>query len=256
MPKIILVTLVHNRKNLVGPALQSAVNQTLQKNRWVHLVIDNASTDGADSVCEVFAKKYPNVYFERMSSNLGQQKAYNWALNEWIPNNFPELKTMAILDSDDILVPVALEKVEQTYRDHPHIGGTYSGFNIIDRKGRITVKNHAKARYVPNQLTEEGQRKLRKFFLVGNACSHLRTYSIDALKDIGGFNTDYTYATDYNIFGRLFLGGYMILRIPETLYNFRQHGNQIEGRYSAEQTKQWREMQAEFTELFNKKGLV
>lgn len=254
--EIVLITLVHNRKHLVSHAIQSAVNQTLPKNKWAHLIIDNSSTDGADKVAAVFAKKYDHIHLVKMDSNLGQQKAYNWALDNWIDKNVPNAKVMAVLDSDDMLLPNALKRVMETYTAHPDIGGTYSGFNIIDRKNRVIHKNHAKARYIPEQLTEEGQKKLRRFFLVGNACSHLRTYSIKALKDIGGFNTEYQYATDYNIFGRLFLGGYMVLKINEVLYNFRQHGDQIQGKSSPQQTKDWKDMQREFEKLFNERGLI
>lgn len=255
MVEIVLVTLVHNRKHLLGYALQSAVNQTLKKDNWVHLVIDNASTDGAYKIAETFAKKYNHIHVERMPENMGQQRAYNYVLNEWLPEHYPEAEIMVVLDSDDMLAPVALEEVKKMFDAHSKIGQTYSGFNIIDGKGRLKHKNHPKAKLVDNQFSEVGQRLLRKIFLKQNPIGHLRAFRISCLRDIGGFNTDYQYSTDYNVAGRM-LQKYPVVKINKVLYNWRQHDTQVERQHSPQQTKDWQDMQKEFLKLFTEKGLV
>jgi hypothetical protein len=141
------------------------------------------------------------------------------------------------------------------YKSHPEIGGAYSGFGLIDRKGRTAVANHPKARLMPNQFTPDGQKKLRQRFIIDNPCGHMRSFSVKALLDVGGFNTNYEYATDYNVFGRLLLK-YPVVKIDKVLYYFRQHGDQVEGKKSPQQTKDWKDMQKEFTELFKERGLV
>lgn len=255
MVKIVLVSIVHNRKHLVGPALQSAVNQTLDKSKWLHLVLDNASTDGADKVCEVFAKKHSHIYFERMGANLGQQKAYNYVLNEWLPKHAPEAGIFSVLDSDDLLAADALTEVEKMYDAHPEIGMTYTGFHIIDEKGRIKVKNHPKAKFVSNQFTPEGQKTLRKIFLSQNPIGHQRSFRIKCLRDIGGFNTSYQYATDYNAAGRM-LEKYPVVKINKVLYMWRQHDQQVERQHSPQQTKDWQDMQKEFRERWKKLNII
>lgn len=255
MTKMVLVSTVWNRKSLVGEAIQSAVNQTLNKDKWIHLLIDNGSTDGADQVCEVFAKKYSHIHFERMGSNLGQQKAYNYVLDEWLPKHAPEAEIFSVLDSDDLLVPTALEEVEKMYDAHPEIGMTYSGFHIVDGKGRIKMKDHPKAKFVPNQFTPEGQLRLRKIFLSQNPIGHFRSFRIKCLRDIGGFNTSYQYATDYNAAGRM-LEKYPVVKINKVLYKWRQHTEQVERQHSPQQTKDWQDMQKEFREKWTKDGLI
>ena len=255
MPKIVLVSLVHDRKNLVGPAIQSAINQTLNKSGWKHLIIDNASVDGANKICEVFAGKYPHIEFVRMQTNLGQQKAYNYVLDEWLPKNASDAEILSVLDSDDLLVTTALEEVEKMFDAHPEIGQTYSGFHIIDGKGRIKVKDHPKARYIPNQFTVEGQKRMRQIFLAQNPIGHQRSFRIKCLRDIGGFNTNYQYATDYNAAGRM-LEKYPVVKINKVLYLWRQHSNQVERQHSPQQTKDWQDMQKEFRERWKKEGLV
>lgn len=255
MGNILLVTLVHNRKHLTARALQSAVNQTLLRDNWHHLVWDNDSTDGANKIAEAFCKKYAHMTFHQCDSNLGQQRAYNEILDNWIPANMPDAKVMVVLDSDDEILPIALQEVENMYKAHPDIGATYSGFSLMDHKGRYIVADHGKAKMAPNQFTEEGQNYLRRMFVGQNPCGHLRTYSIKALLDIGGFNTQYQYATDYNAFGRIMMK-YQVVKIPKVLYKFYQHGDQVQGKASPQQTKDWQDMQKEFTKLFTDKGLI
>jgi len=255
MTKIVLVSLVHNRKNLVGLALQSAINQTLSKDKWIHLVIDNASTDGAEIVCETFANKYSHIKFVKMATNMGQQPAFNYVLNEWLPKNEPNAELLVNLDSDDELMPEALAEVEKMFNSHPEIGQTYSGFHIIDGKGNIKHKNHAKAKLVPNQFTPEGQKILRKLFINANPIGHLRAFRIKCLKEIGGFNTKYQYATDYNAAGRM-LEKFPVVKIDKVLYRWRQHSEQVERQHSPQQTKDWQNMQNEFRARWQKLGLA
>jgi len=255
MKKIVLVSLVHNRKNLVGLAIDSALNQTLDKSKWIHLLIDNNSTDGADKVCEAYAAKYPHIRFVKMDSNVGQQKAYNWILDTWLPQNEPAAEILSVLDSDDLLVNIALEEVEKMFDAHPEIGMTYSGFSIIDDNGKYKVKDHPKARYVPNQFTPAGQMILRKIFITQNPIGHQRSFRISCLRAVGGFNTNYQYATDYNAAGRI-LEKFPVVKINKVLYLWRQHKNQIERQCSAQQTLDWKNMQKEFSERWKKLKLI
>jgi glycosyltransferase involved in cell wall biosynthesis len=253
-PYIVLVTLVHNRKHLVGLALQSAAKQTLSKDKWIHLIIDNASTDGADKVCEVFAKKHKHIFFERRDKNYHQMPSYNFAI-DWIDKNFPDAEVMVHLDSDDELKKDALKMVHDTFQKHPNIGQTYSGFDIINKKGVTIHKNHAKARLIPNQLTDAGQKKLRKFFIASNPVGHLRAMRIKCLKDIGGFDESRRFATDFNMAGRM-LEKYYVIKIDKSLYRWRQHDDQVERHYSPEQTKNWKDLQKYYKECWIKNGLI
>jgi len=255
MPKLLLVSLIHNRKHLLSEAIMSAVNQTLDKKYFRHLILDNNSVDGATQIAEMFDLKYPHISLIKMDTNLGQQKAFNHILYEWLPKNAPDVEYWANLDSDDTITTNALQEVYNTFISHPQIGAAYSGFNIIDGKGRLIVKNHPKARLVPNQFTPEGQKVLRKIFLAQNPCGHIRCFRVKCLLDVGGFNTNYTYATDYNVFGRM-LEKYPVIKIDKALYNFRQHGDQVEGRQSPQQTQDWKDMQKEFKEMWTKTRLV
>ena len=247
MPKIVLVTLIHNRRSLLPPCIESAANQTLDKSKWMYLLVDNGSDDGADLVAEEFVKTHDNATIVRMGKNLGQQAAYNYVLNDWLVNRNPEAEIMAVLDSDDMLVPEALQEVENMFDAHPEIGHTYSGFAVIDGSGEITCADHPKSLMVPNQFMVEGQKHLRRLFIKneGPIIGHFRAYSIKCLRDVGGFNEVYQYATDCSMAARM-LERYPVVKIDKVLYLWRYHDNQIQAKDSVLQSQCWQEIQIEF----------
>ena len=257
--KIILVSLVHNRKSLVEQALQSAANQTLLKDKWRYLILDNASTDGADKVCDEFSKKYPNIHFVRMSRNLGQMPAYNWILNEWIPNKCRDAEIMVHLDSDDLLADCALHEVSKKFSTNKSIGQIYSDFSIISSGGGIKVEKHPKAKRVNPEieLTEQGQKILRKMELKLNVIGHIRAMRISALNDIGGFDESYKYSTDTNMSCRMLSSKYKVAKIPKVLYFWREHGKQqIQGSNAKDQIKCLQKIIIKYKRKWKAAGLI
>ncbi len=250
--EILLVSLCHNRSNLVSLAIQSAVNQTYKN--FTHLLIDNASTDKVPEVCNIYTKKYPNIIYQRFEENRHQMPAYNWAL-EWAKTNCPKAEVMVHLDSDDLLMTNALEEVAKTFKQYQHIGQTYSDFDIIDGKNRIKIKAHPKAKMVSNQLTPEGQLTLRRIFVAQNPIGHLRAMRIDCLRELGGFDETKRFATDFNMAGKM-LEKYAIIKIPKTLYQWRQHDQQVERQHSPEQTKNWQDLQAYYKERWKSMKII
>lgn len=254
--KILLVTLVHNRKQLIPKAIQSVVNQTLAPQQFDYLLFDNNSSDGSEKIIDIFAKKYDFIHAYHYPENLGQQKAYNKILNDIIPRNFKNADAMCILDDDDELFPHALFKVNRVYSKHSDIGGTYSDFSIINDYGRTIVQKHSKAVLIPDQHSKEGQKNLKLRFLASNPCGHFRNYRILALQAIGGFPEDKRFATDYAIFGML-MEKFKVIKIDDLLYKFRQHGfGQVQSKHSPEQTADYHYYQKYFKERWAKMGLI
>jgi glycosyltransferase involved in cell wall biosynthesis len=251
--KILLVSLIHNRANLLSDCVMSAVNQILPRDLYTHLLLDNSSTDNAPQIAQMFAQKYSHVRFESMGSNLGQMPAYNWVLNEWAPKYEPEALVLAQLDSDDRLTTIALEEVYNKFKSNNDLIQTYSDFSVIDVAGRVKIKAHPKAKQVdPNiELTEEGQSRLRELEVRHNNIGHCRAFRIDYLREIGGFDETYKYATDVNMACKSLSSKYKVAKIPKVLYEWRQHGEQIEGAASKEQTDCWEKLRQKYASQWN-----
>lgn len=257
MKKFLVISLVHNKKQFLSDCIMSVVNQTMPKDKFIHLLIDNGSTDGAQVVCEVFSKKYSHIRLVKMDQNFGQMPAYNWALREWIPKEMPEAEIMCHVDADDLLSNIALDEVEKKFRIGVDIGQTYSDFNIISASGITKIKAHPKAKQVDPkiELTDRGQAILRLFECRFNSIGHLRAMRISSLNDIGGFDESYKYATDVNMACKMLSSKYKVAKIPKILYHWREHGkDQVQGSVSGEQTKCWKELISFYSEKWKKEG--
>lgn len=257
MKNILIISLVHNKKQFLSDCVMSAVNQTISKDRYVHLLLDNGSTDGADKMCEVFERKYPHIRFVKMNQNLGQMPAYNWVLKNWIPAEMPDAEIMCHLDADDMLSNIALDEVDKKFRSNLEIGQTYSDFNIVSSSGALKIKAHPKAKQVDPkiELTDKGQAILRLYEYKFNTIGHLRSIRISSLLDIGGFDETFKYATDVNMACKMLSSKYKVSKIPKILYQWREHGkDQVQGSVSGEQTKCWKDLIALYSEKWKKEG--
>jgi GT2 family glycosyltransferase len=256
MVDLILVTLVHNRKEYLGEALISAWNQTLEKSKWIHLIIDNASTDGADKIADMFCNKHSgsNIKFIRQPVNLGIQNGHNYVLNNFIPKNCPEVKIFSLLESDDILSINALSEVHKMFDEHPEIGETYSDFAIINAQGKTLNAAHPKAFLAPNQFTVEGQKILRRRFKF-NPIGHQRSYSVKCLKDIGGFDSNYEWANDIDVAARM-LTKYSVVKINQVLYVWRDHQDSASAHNGEKQTLQFHELVDTYTKKWEEMKLI
>jgi hypothetical protein len=80
---------------------------------------------------------------------------------------------------------------------------------------------------------------------------------ISALKNIGGFDETYKYATDVSMACKMLSSKYKVAKIPKILYQWREHGeSQIQGSVSKEQTKNWQDLIKYYTEKWKKEGLM
>ena len=102
LPQFSIVIACYNQRNFIGDAVQSALSQT-HPSREV-IVVDDASTDGSDSVLESFGNA---IRLVRMETNQGASQARNagtvLAQGEYI----------VYLDGDDVLKPWALSVYDQ-----------------------------------------------------------------------------------------------------------------------------------------------
>lgn len=259
MAKIIVVSLVYNKKRFLSDCVLSVVNQTLPKNKYTHLLVDNSSTDGVDKLCALFAKKYQHIRFEKMNKNMGQMPAYNWVLNGWLPKHMSDADILVQLDADDMMTSIALNEVARKFDSNPQIGHTYSDFNIINAAGGLKVHAHPKAKQVSPkiELTDEGQRLLRAWELRFNCIGHLRAMRISSLRAIGGFDETWEYATDVNMACKMLSSKFKVAKIPKILCLWREHGKeQVQGNVSEKQTWCWQQIVHYYSEKWKKEGLI
>lgn len=126
-PVSMLVSLViptYNRAALLDETLASVAAQTYP--HWECIVVDDGSTDETAAVAARFA---PRVRYVRQA-NAGPAAARNRGLEEAYGDAF------MFLDSDDLLLPDALDHLVGALRRRPEAGIAYGGFYVMHANGR------------------------------------------------------------------------------------------------------------------------
>ena len=98
-PKVTAIITTHNRKSLVGRAIESVLNQSYENIECI--VVDDASSDGTEEVCRKYPIKY--IYIPQAESKGG-----NYARNVGIKK--AQGKYVAFLDDDDYWLKEKISK--------------------------------------------------------------------------------------------------------------------------------------------------
>src|SRR5436309_11842716 len=126
MTKAPLASIIVNNYNygrFLREAVDSALNQTYRNTEVI--VVDDGSTDGSP---EVIAS-----YGERIVPVLKQNGGQNSALNAGFSRSRGDV--IIFLDSDDLLLPSAVENVMR-YFDDPNVAKVHWPLWLIDEGGR------------------------------------------------------------------------------------------------------------------------
>lgn len=118
MQTVCVFTPTFNRAYIIGELYESLKNQTLQDFVW--LVVDDGSTDETKELFESYmAENAIPIIYERVK-NGGKQRAHDYA------TSFCMNELFFCVDSDDYLVPDAIETIVRTWdevRGDETIGG-------------------------------------------------------------------------------------------------------------------------------------
>ncbi len=112
--KISAIVCTHNGQKVLKKAIQSLVNQTLDKRDYEILVVDNASTDKTREIVKQFENEENLRYIFEPKIGLSHARNTAWqqAQGEFI----------AYLDDDAIACPKWLEQILDTFRTVPEAG--------------------------------------------------------------------------------------------------------------------------------------
>jgi len=121
MSKVSILIPVYNREQLLGPCIQSALDQTVSDLEVV--IVDNASIDGTWNVCQEFAGRDQRVRIFRNETNMGPVLNWQRCITE------AKGKYGKILFSDDLMYPTFLEKT-LPYIDDPEVGFVFTKAEI------------------------------------------------------------------------------------------------------------------------------
>lgn len=214
MPELTVSMPAYNTAKYIGEAIESVLRQTGADFELV--VVDDASADDTSKVALSFEAKDRRVKVLRNPVNRGISYCHNRVIRE------SESRFIAHVDSDDLVLPNAFQRLLTTLNSDPGIGQVHCYFLEVSEDGKMTREAfRARRRGLLKNRPPDMDYK-RELLVRGTVTNHLRTYRREVFEDLGCFNESLAYAEDYEMALRI-VDRYKIKLVPEFLYCFRQH---------------------------------
>jgi glycosyltransferase involved in cell wall biosynthesis len=205
MPTVSIVIPTYNRADYLLEAIKSVFNQTF--NDYEIIIVDDGSTDNTRETLQPFIDNGQVQYIYQENSNKSA------ARNNGISKSSG--KYIAFLDSDDIFLPLKLEKQAAFLDQNPDIGfvhSWYSKFNDAgDHLGTRDTSRYSGWVY-PEIL-------LSWSVLMALPCMMVRA---EVMAEVGGFDIEQRWGEDLDLWRRI-TRLYPIDLIPEVLTKVRVH---------------------------------
>jgi glycosyltransferase involved in cell wall biosynthesis len=210
-PLVSVVIPTFNQAAYLGQALDSLFKQTYTN--WEAVVVNDGSTDNTASVVEAYQQLDSRVRgFTKVNGGITS------ALNYGIQHARGEF--FCWLSSDDLFYP---EKIDLQVRSFallsPEYALVYGSFDILHEEDRrIEVLPYAKP-LIPGTEFAEGF----KFDFIDGCTVMVR---MDALREVGGFNSYYRHSQDMELWVRIASYGYRFFLLDKKVTIRRVHGSQ------------------------------
>lgn len=219
-PLISIAVPIYNTARYLPAALDSLLAQDYP--HWEGLLWDDGSSDGSGQIAAAYAARDARFRVLGEGCNRGNPAALAAALAQ-ARGGF-----LGVLDSDNILEPIALSSMHAFLRAHPQLGMAYSQYVEINENGALLGPGtRCNTPYSARQL------------LVHFMTYQFRLIRRDAYLAVGGFNPMAAYAEDYDLCLRL-SETCSIGHLPQPLYRYRiRHG-------SISQSSRLRQVQASY----------
>lgn len=213
-PRISLILTVYNRDHYLSAAIHSILQQTYAD--FELLIWDDGSTDRSVAIAKQYAQIDSRIRVI-VAEHQGRVLALNAAHAE-INGSY-----VGWVDSDDCLVPTALEATATILDANPAIGMVYSNYWVINRAGQI--KGLGRQCRIPYSA----DRLLLEFMTF-----HFRLLRRSLYDQVGGVDLNIPYAEDYDLCLKL-SEVTQIHHIQDPLYYYRVHPASISKRHRREQ---------------------
>ncbi len=203
-PKIAILMPVYNpEKACLENAIESVLNQYFTN--FELCIADDASTEPyVREILQAASQKDSRIKIVFREQNGHISEASNSALA------LVDAEFVALMDHDDLLTPDALYWVAKTIMQQPDVQLIYSDEDKMDLQGQ---------RYAPYFKPDWNP----ELFLSHNFICHLGVYKTKKVRSIGGFDSSFDGAQDYDLALRYVdqLSAKQIVHIPRILYHWR-----------------------------------
>ena len=198
-----IVTPSYNQGGFVERTIRSVLDQEYRNLQYA--VVDGGSEDGT---LEILRRYEADFAYFKSGPDGGQSEA--------LVDGFSHIEgdVMAYLNSDDILMPGSLEFVGNFFRRYPEVDVIYGHRVMIDEFDREV------GRWI---LPRHNEHVLRRWDFIPQETMFWRR---SLYERVGGINTSFHYAMDWDLILRFMDAGASFRRVPYFLACFRMHAAQ------------------------------
>jgi len=214
-PKVSVLLPVWNAERYLAGAIDSVLAQTFTD--FELLVVDDGSTDGSGALIRRHRDR--RILRIENEKNLGVTRSLNLAIQR------ARGRYLARMDADDRCAPERFERQVAFLDAHPRVALVASRARRIDERG-------APLGVLDTPVDGE---MLRRRVRLGNCIVHGSVMMrADAVRALGGYDEAMERAEDYDLWLRI-VQLHEIAALPDLLYDWRDHGDGVGRRHSAEQ---------------------
>lgn len=205
--KISIVTISYNQAPFLEQTIRSVVGQ--DHGELEYIVVDPGSTDGSRDIIERYRPQISTVVCEPDKGPAdGLNKGFSLATGD----------VFGFINADDVLLPGALRKVADYFRENPEADIVCGCGFVIDESGRVT------ARKIPTRLSKRLYAYGAVTFFQQGIFFRKRAY-----RAIQGFNPENRSCWDGELVLDMLINGERAGILHEDLGAFRIHGSSISG---------------------------
>lgn len=208
-PSFSVVIAAYNVERYIAEAVESALGQT--KPPLEVIVCDDGSTDDIEGALAPFTRQIELIRKENGGEATAKNAAARAASGDFV----------VILDADDVYLPERLEALAELARARPDL-------DVLTTDAVLEVDDVPVRRsYTPElpfEVDDQRSAILRWNFVFG-----LAAVRRDRFFEAGGFDESLRYATDWDLWARMILGGSRVGAVMEPLARYRLRAGSLSG---------------------------
>jgi glycosyltransferase involved in cell wall biosynthesis len=195
----------YNRKEYLKETMESILNQTYKDYEIV--IVDDGSTDGTEEMIKKLG--IPVTYF--WQPNSGDASARNKLIE------LARGKYISFIDSDDLLLPDAIERMVKVIDAHSEDVIVYGSYYRIDENGRVygKCKRRLYSGYITKYLFET---------ILVHACGSM--FPTKVLRESPAFDSSLYICSDYDLWLRLSMK-YQFIALDRPTFKRRRHSTNL-----------------------------
>lgn len=196
----------YNRDSFLSEAIRSVTAQTYSN--WELIVVDDGSTDNTREVIAQISTSLQYIYQPNAGVSQARNQAFAVSSGDYV----------LFLDSDDWLLPEALQTLITVLKEHPEVDVVYGDEYLVDEQGRVfgELSSYRQAKH-DNQL--------ETFVMQCPVSIRSTLIRRQALTTVSGpFDPLMVNQEDHDLFIRLKAAGCNFLFVPNFIACYRFHG--------------------------------